>query len=363
MTDIKSLASMPAYLLFLYAILLGSIFSGCIEPNTEDLWSISVDQILQTNGYARDVSIDNDIVFVAVGEAGAQIWDLNNSNNPSLLNSLSLDEIGSQKEISQIHYSSINNLLHLLEMNERPYALKLNDSTFEIKINFGQYGAEDTREFVIIDDSSDTFTYYSVVKSSHHLKWQKLEEGFWGSDSTPIFNVIFGYPGEVNIDALPSSISLFDTTIIVGVGQLGIQKWDIENLESDPVYNYSIDLEGIVQSVELIDRNNLYVSSGSYGAFYIPLDEMEVDTANNVINHDGIIHFAIDLTVDHISVNNGIAVLSLGSKGIALYDVTDPSSPIEKGIFPVGYVYKTEFWGEKLLVCSREGLQILAIEQ
>ena len=216
---------------------------------------------------------------------------------------------------------------------------------------------------MIIDDSSDTFTYYSVVKSSQYLKWQKLEEDFWGSDSTPIFNILFGDPGEINVDALPSSISLFDTTIIVGVGQLGIQKWAIENFESDPVYNYSIDLEGTVQSVELIDRNNLYVSSGSYGAFYIPLDEMEVDTANNVINHDAIIHFAEGLTVDHISVEGNIAALSLGTKGIALYDVTNPSQPIEKGIFDIGYVYKTQFWGEKLLVCSREGLQIITIEQ
>ncbi|SVD88328.1 uncharacterized protein METZ01_LOCUS441182, partial [marine metagenome] len=27
------------------------------------------------------------------------------------------------------------------------------------------------------------------------------------------------------------------------------------------------------------------------------------------------------------------------------------------------YVYKTQFWGENLLVCSREGLQIITIEQ
>ena len=90
---------------------------------------------------------------------------------------------------------------------------------------------------------------------------------------------------------------------------------------------------------------------------------MEVDTVNNVINHDAIIHFAEGLTVDHISVEGNIAALSLGTKGIALYDVTNPSQPIEKGIFDIGYVYKTQFWGEKLLVCSREGLQIITIEQ
>ena len=60
-------------------------------------------------------------------------------------------------------------------------------------------------------------------------------------------------------------------------------------------------------------------------------------------------------------MRENIAALSLGSRGIALYDISDPSSPIERGIFSIGYSYKTKFWGEKLLVCSREGIQILTI--
>ena len=204
--------------------------------------------------------------------------------------------------------------------------------------------------------------YYSVIKKHHHLKWQRIEGGvsfgipYWDTDST-------SNGSELDVNAIPSSIDQINNRIIIGVGQLGIQSWQIDSFDADPNFHYSIDLNGTVQSVKLIDENNLYVSSGSYGAFYIPLDAMEVDTANNVIDHDAIIHFAQDLTVDHISINNGIAVLSLGSKGIALYDISDPSSPLEKGIFPVGYVYKSEFWGEKLLVCSREGLQILSIKQ
>jgi hypothetical protein len=100
----------------------------------------------------------------------------------------------------------------------------------------------------------------------------------------------------------------------------------------------------------------VFAACDDAGAYFIPIGKFSGTGSPPT-------RFAEDLTVDHIAVNNGIAVLSLGSKGIALYDVTDPSSPIEKGIFPVGYVYKSEFWGEKLLVCSREGLQILTIEK
>ena len=67
---------MTAYLLYFYIILIGSIFSGCIEPNTDDLWSITVESILQTDGFSRDVAIEDYTAYVATGQYGIQVWDL-----------------------------------------------------------------------------------------------------------------------------------------------------------------------------------------------------------------------------------------------------------------------------------------------
>ena len=64
---------------------------------------------------------------------------------------------------------------------------------------------------------------------------------------------------------------------------------------------------------------------------------------------------------EDIAVKNEIASLSLGSKGVALYDISDPTKPEEKGIFPMGYTYRTVFWKDKLLACTREGLQVMSI--
>ena len=344
----------------IFSSLLMIYFGGCIEPNTEDLWSITIDSVLETSGYARDVSIDNDVVFVAAGEAGAEIWNIINTNDPSLLHSISLDEIGADKEISQIHYSPINNLLHLLEYNERSYVFLVNDSSYNVESPYGQYGAEDTRDFAIID-SLETFTYYSVIKKDHIIKWQRWEKTelgglfYWGDA---------GLGDEVDVNAVPSSIALSNRAIVLGVGQLGIQIWKLVDLDGDPNFQTSIDLGGTVESVYLLDENSLFVARGTYGASYIPINQIEIDTSTNSVTNNIIItEFAEDLTVNHIAVSNGIATLSLGAKGIALYDVSEPSAPIEKGIFPVGYTYKSQFWGEKLVVCSREGLQIITIEQ
>jgi hypothetical protein len=48
-----------------------------MEPNIEDLWSYEISSSFETNGFARDISINNDTVFIAAGQSGVQVWDLN----------------------------------------------------------------------------------------------------------------------------------------------------------------------------------------------------------------------------------------------------------------------------------------------
>ena len=52
------------------------IFGSCIEPVSDDLWSVMIEKECGTSGYARDVHVENDIAYVAAGEGGAEIWDL-----------------------------------------------------------------------------------------------------------------------------------------------------------------------------------------------------------------------------------------------------------------------------------------------
>ena len=339
------------------------IFGSCIEPVSDDLWSVMIEKECGTSGYARDVHVENDIAYVAAGEGGAEIWDLSSGSGPTLLNAISLDDIGARKEISKIHYSSINNLLHLLEINERSYVFLLDETSFNIQSPYGQYGAEDTRDFVVID-SADHFTYYSVIKKDHFLKWQRWVKTifgdifFWGDSQEPAIG------SELDVGAVPTSLTASGNYIIIGVGQLGIQIWRLIQLELDPVFVAAIDLKGAVESVNLIDDSALYVSRGTDGATYISLSDLNLnDPSSPFLNDPTAVHFADDLNVDHIAVKNDVAALSLGTKGIALYDVSDPDNPIERGIFPVGYAYKSEFWGESLVVCTREGLKIINIER
>ena len=51
-----------------------------MEPNHEDLWSININNVMQTNGFARDVTIYGDNAIVAAGQSGVQVWNLNSNS-------------------------------------------------------------------------------------------------------------------------------------------------------------------------------------------------------------------------------------------------------------------------------------------
>lgn len=353
MTDIKNLASIPAYLLFLYTILLASIISGCIEPNAEDLWSIKVEGILQTDGFSRDVAIDNNTAYVATGQYGIQVWDLQSQ-------SMSAGFTGYEEggaflgfdDPSLIGRDEINKLIFVSEPGKdvKIFHYDGGDSIFYRNTIM----SAKTKGFVSFPSEIDQFIMYAA-DNDDGMKWH-----FYNMDTTNIFNIEFiewsPYGGsEIYTPGKPQGIdSDGESYIVMAVDQLGVELYSIDSLGADPNLLGRVDTEGNGEQVTLTS-DGVFVACDDAGAYFIPNRKFSGTGSST--------RFAEDLTVDHISVNNGIAALSLGAKGIALYDVTEPSSPIEKGIFPVGYVYKTEFWGEKLLVCSREGLQILTIEK
>lgn len=362
MTAIKNTASIRACLFSIYAILLGNIISGCIEPNIEDLWAISVDGIIQTDGFARDVSIEGNLAFVAAGQSGIQVWDLSSlSQSGKFTGYVEGGTFLEFDDLNLIGRDETNNLIFATESNKDVkifhYAIGDTDIAYRNTIM-----SIKTKDFVSFPSSVDQFIMYAA-DNDDGMKWH-----FYNLDTTAIFGIEFIQwtpfgGGEIYTPGKPQGIdSDGETYIAMAVDQLGVELYSIDSLGTDPVLIGRVDTEGNAEQV-LLSEMGVFAACDDAGATFIPwwyfVDSEGTPPPAGTFRS----RFAEDLTVDHISIRNGIAALSLGSKGVALYDVTDPSAPEEKGIFPVGYTYKTQFWGEKLIVCSREGLQILAIEQ
>ena len=96
-----------------------------------------------------------------------------------------------------------------------------------------------------------------------------------------------------------------------------------ENSGGEPSFLSKFDLDGNAEQVSITD-DGAYIACDDFGAYFISLESIR--TGEGVA-----VSFAEDLTVDHVSVKSNVAVLSLGSRGLALYDVSDPLSPISKG--------------------------------
>ena len=353
MIDIKNLANAPAYLLFFYTIFLGIVFSGCIEPNSEELWSIKVETILQTDGFSRDVAIEEYTAYVATGQYGIQVWDLQSQSMSAGFTGY--EEGGTFLEFddpSLIGRDETNKLIFVSEPGKDVKILHYDggDSIFYRNTIM----SAKTKGFVSFPSETDQFIMYTA-DNDDGMKWHTFDLDTTVFGPTVLISWLPSNGNEIYTPGKPQGIdSDGESYIAMAVDQLGVELYSIDSLGADPSLVGRVDTEGNGEQVTLTS-DGVFAACDDAGAYFIPTEKFSGAGSST--------RFAEDLTVDHIGVNNGIVVLSLGSKGIALYDISNPSSPIEKGIFPVGYVYKTEFWGEKLLVCSREGLQILTIEK
>ena len=328
------------------------VFNGCIEPITESLWSISVDAILQTDGFARDVSIAENTAFVAAGQSGIQIWDISSRSKSSGFTGY--EEGGTFLEFNDlllIGHDVINKLIFVSESNEDVKIFHYDGGDSLIYRN--TIMSARTKDFVSFPSTSGQFIMYAA-DNDDGMKWHT-----YNLDTTNLFGIEFiewtPIGGtEIYTPGKPMGIDSDGVNFIaLAVDQLGVESYSIDGLGAEPVLNGRIDTEGNAEKVTLVS-DGVFAACDDAGAVYIPNENFS----------DGYTtyRFAEDLTVDHIAVRGNIAALTLGSKGIALYDISDPTMPEEKGIFPIGYSYKSQFWGEKLLVCSREGLQILTVE-
>ena len=327
-------------------------FIGCMHPNEESIWSVSEGMVLSTDGFCRNVSVSNDLAYVAAGQSGVQVWDL--ISGERLHGFLGYSQDGSYLEfddIALVQRDEENDLIFVAESNKKVKIFHFGDDNEFLYRN--EIMSDKTKDFISFNVPGNKFTMF-VADNDDGLKW-----GTYRSDTTIVFNIeiINWMPsigGEVATDGKPLGVDSDGVSkVVMAVDQLGVEFYDFDTLGAEPVLISRFDLEGNAEQVKLTDIG-AFVSCDDFGAYFL---------SNNYIEsgQGSVTHFAEDLTVDHISVNDNIAVLSIGPRGIALYDISDPLKPEPRGIFDIGYVYRSKFWKGKLLACTRSGLKIVTI--
>ena len=323
--------------------IIASIF-GCIEPYSEDIWTLNKIAHVETEGYCRDVYISGDSVFVAAGQAGIQLWDISTITAPTLVWKKSLSELGVSKEISQVEYEPSIKQLFALESNERPIHLDLSKGDTVSVV--GQFSSEKTKEFRVITNNVNSFTCYAA-DFDDGLKTSTFE-----FDSS--FGLWFNTSGEeIASVGNPNGIDILGDEIVLTLDQLGIEAFHNEN--GLITSSYHIDLEGNARAITMINGGEFYIACEEGGAFRLATSfSSQWDFKDQ---------FAKDLFVTHVAVNSHQLALSCASNGLALYKTGSDKKVQERGIHDIGYVYHSEFSDGYLFAASREGLQIFEIDE
>ena len=328
---------------YLNLLIVSTIFS-CIEPNSENLWKLNEVVHIETEGYCRDVYMSGDSVFVAAGQAGVQLWDISTITAPNLLWKKSLAELGVNKEITQVSYVSSIKQLFALESNERPLYIDLSSGdTASVQ---GQFSSEQTKEFRVVTNSTNSFTMYAA-DNDDGLKVSTFEY-----DSS--FGLWFNTAGdEIASVGNPNGIDMYENEIVLTLDQLGIEAFHLEN--GIITSSYHIDLGGNARAITMLNGGEFYVACEDAGAFRL--------ATGFSAQSEGKIQFANDLFVTHIAVNNNQLALSCASKGLSFYETDGNATISARGIHDIGYVYHAEFSGNYLFAATREGLQIFEIDE
>lgn len=318
---------------------------GCIQPDQESLWSTSVEKTINTSGFSRDVHMQGDTAFIAAGQSGLQIWNIDSEimiDQYEGFGSADLEDVG------RVYYDHLNSLVFIMDQSKIMFD-EYDSTLFEAPTPIGDSHNED---FIVLSDTLDTFYIYFVDRDEGDgFKWAQYD-----FEEVPFIGEIWQMQsdGQIRPSSPMKGLSHGGDHIAVAGDQLGVYLYTISSIGSTPELVSRIDTEGNAENVNIVD-DGVFVSCDDAGAYFIPIGSFSGDGSSY--------RFAEDLTVDHIAVKDDMASLSLGSKGIALYDISDPTQPEEKGIFPIGYTYRTVFWKDRLLACTREGMQVVKVEK
>ena len=126
------------------------IFFGCMRPDDENLWSVSIENTIQTDGFTRDVYLQGDTAFIAAGQSGVQVWNLKSS---SLLEQYESFGSADLEDVGRVYFDSLNSLLFIMDQSKIMFD-EYDSTLFDAPTPIGDSHNED---FIVLSETSGTF--------------------------------------------------------------------------------------------------------------------------------------------------------------------------------------------------------------
>ena len=153
---------------FIQALIVLSIF-GCMKPDNDNLWSVSIEHTVQTDGFARDVHMYGDTAFIAAGQSGVQIW---NFDSLGIIDQYESFGSADFEDVGRVYFDSLNYLLFVMDKSKIMFD-EYDSTIFNVPSNIGDQNNED---FVVLSESGNAFSIYYVDRDeSDGFIWSQFE--------------------------------------------------------------------------------------------------------------------------------------------------------------------------------------------
>ena len=328
-----------------YSILLISLvailFGSCAVPNEPKIITepppeppkLEIETHYQTVGYARDVFVTNENVFIAEDQGGFSIFDI--AGDFILRYNQSIDNARLIKVLEE------DSLLFVYDIYSDPAAILVFDlsSLPEISIKPPITGQTGGIEDLIINRNEET--------ENNEVSWTYENKVRFGT-----YNGI--WEGQANFNSYQNSVAgldYSDDNIFVCGEQIGVY---ISSRQTGELEN-TIDTNGQALDVRFVD-NKLFVACREEGIEVF--DVLDIQDPSLIYSTD------TSGYAQSIDVEGDILAVASGGGGLYVYDISDLENVTLTGKLSaeIGYSYKTFIKDGKIYAATKNGVYKILVK-
>jgi len=333
-------------------LLLVLLLNSCLNPgrlSTSGNLLLVLEDSLSTVGFARDVSVVGEQVYVAASLAGVEIWSRNGgSYQETYQDPLTGDvaqyilTVPSQRLLmvadrKTVHYRFLNNSLTTIDSTyySDPWVYSLDPL---------QFSDANCKDLAVI--SGDTLGSLTVF----------VADGDWGDGLKkiqldlkyePVFQVNYWQPQGVKlVQGHIVGLALKDSLLAVTMGELGIALYRV----------HTDSLELLAQA----DTPGEALEAEFAGEFLLVADNWAGVEVYSVSGDQltWLSNIALRGWAKHIAVWQQFALVACGENSLYIVDISDPAQPRLDGYLETGYIYRGVVSGDRYFAATRRGVKI-----
>ncbi|MBN2016758.1 MAG: hypothetical protein JW794_01275 [Candidatus Cloacimonetes bacterium] len=310
------------------------LFAGCADFLEPIIYpgELIIKAIIPTNGFARDVFVSEEFIFIAEDQAGFSIYD-------KATDSLLVQYYGNIENARLIQAIDDINQVFVYDRYGSPAAIMVYDYTdpknpVELPPVTGQTASiEDLKCVLRADNSVDVL--WTHANSYQYGNYNNIWLGSYAYDFP---NAIEGF-------------DIRDTLLFVSGEQRGLY---ITNRNNGTIIS-EVNTPGTAVDVKVYE-NYAYVADKEYGISVI--DISDITQPELVFNYD------TSGYAQRLDVDGDFLILASGGGGVYLFDISNREHPEFSDRWDdsdIGYTYDVEFYDGEVFVSTREGVYRMSI--